>query len=72
MLYFINSTLSFRLSFKASYKKFNKHLFFPMDLDITNVFKKLRLLMIEKKKSKRPNGFLKGKKSYLLKSAKLY
>jgi hypothetical protein len=48
MVYFINSTLSFRLSFKATYSKFNKHIFFPVCTNIKNVFRKLNFLLIEK------------------------
>ena len=39
MLYFINSTLSFRLSFKYSFKNFNRHLFFPVYKKITHILR---------------------------------
>lgn len=48
MIYFINSTVSFRLSFKATYLKFNKHMFFPINAKIQNVFRKLNFLLIDK------------------------
>merc|ERR1712137_1242082 len=34
IIYFINSTLNFRLSFKSSFEQYNKHLFFPASVKI--------------------------------------
>merc|ERR1711963_215784 len=44
IIYFINSTLNFRLAFKSSFEQYNKHLFFPASIKIRNVLKKFRLL----------------------------
>merc|ERR1711959_333011 len=48
IIYFINSTLNFRLSFKSSFEQYNKHLFFPASVKIQNVLKKFKLLLFNK------------------------
>ena len=48
IIYFINSTLNFRLAFKSSFEQYNKHLFFPASIKIRNVLKKFRLLLFSK------------------------
>lgn len=70
IIYFINSTLSFRLCFKYSFNKFNKHLFFPTTPDIHNVFRKFKLLLFKKEELKFLKNKLQKKQIFLLKSGK--
>ncbi|NCT57904.1 30S ribosomal protein S2 [archaeon] len=45
ILYYINTCLSFRFGFKYFYGRYNRHLFFPIYLNIKNVLKKFKILL---------------------------
>lgn len=75
ILYFINSTMSFRLSFKHSFNVFNRHLFFPIHIKIKNVLKKFKFLFLPKLKVRtilynRARTRLIRKRSFFIKSGK--
>jgi len=70
VIYFINSILSFRVSFKFSYSQYNRHLFFPIRVVILNLLRKFKLLLISKKDSRKVRRSLKFKKRFFLKSGK--
>lgn len=72
VLYFINSILGFRLSFKNSFKNYNRHLFFPINLNIKNVLKNFDLLICTKAQlKKRRKKKISKKKFFFIKSGKL-
>ena len=70
IIYFVNSTLNFRLAFKSSFNNFNKHLFFPVYVFINNIFKNFKELLLSKLELKKAKNILKKKKFFLLKSGK--
>jgi len=66
IVYFINSILSIRISFFKRYRRYNKHLFFPLRSKIKNLLKKFRLLR------KRKYGHQKQKHYSLFHRRQLY
>jgi hypothetical protein len=48
IIYFINSIMGFRLSFKNTFGLFNRHLFFPLNIKINNVIKNFKLFFFKK------------------------
>ena len=48
IIYFINSTMGFRLAFKSCFKQFNQHLFFKQGVQIDSVFRKFQDLLFKK------------------------
>lgn len=70
IIYFINSILSFRLCFKYTFNKFNKHLFFPIEPGIHNVFRKFDHLEFSKKELKELSIKSQKYENFLLRSGK--
>lgn len=75
IIYFINSSMSFRLSFKHTFNVFNRHLFFPIHIKINNVLKKFKFLFLPRFKVKkiiykRVKFRLLKKKAFFLRSGK--
>lgn len=70
VLYFINSSLSFRLSFKNTFSNYNRHLFFPINLTIRSVLKNFDLLLLSKQDLKKKKHHLQSKKLFFIKSGK--
>lgn len=67
MIYFINSIISFRLSFKDCFHKFNKHLFLPIFLNIRHIFRKFEYLFVKEEHKKLRPRILKNKNFIFLK-----
>lgn len=70
IIYFINSMISFRLCCKYSFNTFNKHLFFPIQINIENVFRKFKLLIFDKDDLRKLNRIFEKKQKFLIKSGK--
>lgn len=71
VIYFINSSKSFRLSFKNTFSSYNRHVFFPVNEQIGNLLKKVKYLKVRRKKtSKQEYSFLTKKEYFFLKSGK--
>jgi len=74
ILYFINSILSFRVSFLKCFKKYNRHLFLPLKIMIRNFLKKIRLLKLKRKRQtlhkRRKRVFFRKRQIYFLKSGR--
>lgn len=70
IVYYINSVLNFRLSFKSSFGRFNRHLFFPIYTLISSIFRKLKMLGLTKKQRLKKAKALKLRKFFLIKSGK--
>lgn len=70
VIYFINSTLGFRLSFKNSFANYNRHLFFPIHFNIKSVLKNFELVVLSKSQVRTSKKFFKVKKLFFIKSGK--
>jgi ribosomal protein S2 len=75
VIYFINSSMSFRLSFKNTFSSYNRHLFFPVNQNIRHLLKKFKYFFLKKvlfrrNKRKKKIFFLTKKEYFFLKSGK--
>ena len=70
VIYFINSTLGFRLSFKNSFNNFNRHLFFPIYFNIKSVLKNLKLFLLNKQEMHLRSKKFKSHKIFFIRSGK--
>jgi ribosomal protein S2 len=70
VIYFINSMISFRLCCKYTFDAFNKHLFFPIQINIDHVFRKFKLLLFNKDDLKKLRRIFRKKQKFLIQSGK--
>lgn len=73
IIYFINASMGFRLSFKSCFKQFNQHLFFKQNVKIDSVFRRFQALILNKadlKKIKKSKKFFETKSLFLFRSGK--
>lgn len=73
IIYFINSTMGFRIAFKSCFKQFNQHLFFKQGVKIDSVFRRFQDLILKKsdlKAIKKSKNYFKEKSLFLFRSGK--
>ena len=73
IVYFVNSNMGFRLSFKSCFQQFNQHLFFRQEMKINSVFQTIKDTFLNKKdlaKIRKSKQFLKKQTSFLFRSGK--